>query len=119
MTRRNTYVCERSSDRYSAIQNGKDNRYSFLCVILGKQTRGIEVGYAIINAIMKHGVKSKVLLCVFVFSSNAASIFVMKYKVVDLPLPLLLDDLSIPFRIVQIFKNLDLLVLFDVSVWPK
>ncbi|XP_010180600.1 PREDICTED: serine/threonine-protein kinase MARK1 isoform X5 [Mesitornis unicolor] len=25
MTRRNTYVCERSSDRYSAIQNGKDN----------------------------------------------------------------------------------------------
>ncbi|OXB68303.1 hypothetical protein ASZ78_015243 [Callipepla squamata] len=26
MTRRNTYVCERSSDRYSAIQNGKDNR---------------------------------------------------------------------------------------------
>ncbi|KAF7253220.1 Serine/threonine-protein kinase MARK1 [Varanus komodoensis] len=26
MTRRNTYVCERSTDRYSAIQNGKDNR---------------------------------------------------------------------------------------------
>ncbi|XP_077195999.1 serine/threonine-protein kinase MARK1 isoform X6 [Paroedura picta] len=25
MTRRNTYVCERSTDRYSAIQNGKDN----------------------------------------------------------------------------------------------
>uniref|UniRef100_A0A8C0GLL4 non-specific serine/threonine protein kinase n=1 Tax=Chelonoidis abingdonii TaxID=106734 RepID=A0A8C0GLL4_CHEAB len=25
MTRRNTYVCERSSDHYSAIQNGKDN----------------------------------------------------------------------------------------------
>ncbi|XP_062427770.1 serine/threonine-protein kinase MARK1 isoform X7 [Rhea pennata] len=25
MTRRNTYVCERSSDRYSAIQNGKDS----------------------------------------------------------------------------------------------
>ncbi|XP_065257785.1 serine/threonine-protein kinase MARK1 isoform X2 [Emys orbicularis] len=25
MTRRNTYVCERSSDRYSAVQNGKDN----------------------------------------------------------------------------------------------
>lgn len=28
MTRRNTYVCERSStDRYSAIPNGKDSRY--------------------------------------------------------------------------------------------
>ncbi|XP_075781338.1 serine/threonine-protein kinase MARK1 isoform X5 [Pelodiscus sinensis] len=25
MTRRNTYVCERSTDRYSAVQNGKDN----------------------------------------------------------------------------------------------
>nr|XP_056708813.1 serine/threonine-protein kinase MARK1 isoform X6 [Euleptes europaea] len=25
MTRRNTYVCERSTDRYSAIQNGKDS----------------------------------------------------------------------------------------------
>ncbi|XP_019405048.1 PREDICTED: serine/threonine-protein kinase MARK1 isoform X2 [Crocodylus porosus] len=25
MTRRNTYVCERSTDRYSAMQNGKDN----------------------------------------------------------------------------------------------
>ncbi|XP_067421023.1 serine/threonine-protein kinase MARK1 isoform X3 [Emydura macquarii macquarii] len=25
MTRRNTYVCERTTDRYSAIQNGKDN----------------------------------------------------------------------------------------------
>uniref|UniRef100_A0A8B9PTH6 non-specific serine/threonine protein kinase n=1 Tax=Apteryx owenii TaxID=8824 RepID=A0A8B9PTH6_APTOW len=25
MTRRNTYVCERSSDRYSAVQNGKDS----------------------------------------------------------------------------------------------
>lgn len=29
MTRRNTYVCERSStDRYSAIPNGKDSRYA-------------------------------------------------------------------------------------------
>lgn len=26
MTRRNTYVCERSTDRYSAIPNGKDSR---------------------------------------------------------------------------------------------
>ncbi|XP_038616684.1 serine/threonine-protein kinase MARK1 isoform X1 [Tachyglossus aculeatus] len=27
MTRRNTYVCERTTDRYSVIQNGKDSRY--------------------------------------------------------------------------------------------
>lgn len=119
MTRRNTYVCERSSDRYSAIQNGKDNRYSLLCVNLSTQTGGIEVGYATINTVMKHGVRSKVLLCVFIFSSNAASIFVMKYKVVDLPFPLLLDHRSNPFIITQIFKNSDLLVLFDVSVWSK
>uniref|UniRef100_A0A8C8ABA5 non-specific serine/threonine protein kinase n=1 Tax=Otus sunia TaxID=257818 RepID=A0A8C8ABA5_9STRI len=32
MTRRNTYVCERSSDRYSAIQNGKDNSLTEMSV---------------------------------------------------------------------------------------
>uniref|UniRef100_A0A6J0T0R0 non-specific serine/threonine protein kinase n=1 Tax=Pogona vitticeps TaxID=103695 RepID=A0A6J0T0R0_9SAUR len=32
MTRRNTYVCERSTDRYSAIQNGKDNSLTEMSV---------------------------------------------------------------------------------------
>ncbi|XP_050804467.1 serine/threonine-protein kinase MARK1 isoform X2 [Gopherus flavomarginatus] len=32
MTRRNTYVCERSSDRFSAIQNGKDNSLTEMSV---------------------------------------------------------------------------------------
>ncbi|XP_078012431.1 serine/threonine-protein kinase MARK1 isoform X4 [Phascolarctos cinereus] len=32
MTRRNTYVCERTTDRYSAIQNGKDNSLTEMSV---------------------------------------------------------------------------------------
>lgn len=27
MARRNTYVCERTTDRYTALQNGKDSRW--------------------------------------------------------------------------------------------
>lgn len=69
MTRRNTYVCERSSDRYSAIQNGKDNRYSstFLAYKFGYKSWGIEKKQVmqLINTIMKHGVKYVKSNCVF------------------------------------------------------
>lgn len=31
MARRNTYVCERTTDRYTALQNGKDSRCVAQC----------------------------------------------------------------------------------------